>query len=158
MPVIEIATRIEAPIELCFDLARDIDLHVRSTEGTDERAVAGVQDGLIGVGEEVTWEATHFGFRHTLTSRITGFNRPCHFRDSQISGPFHSFDHDHFFSSESGSTVMRDVFAYQSPFGWLGSCVDRLFLRSYMETFLRKRANVIKVVAETGGSLGCPGQ
>jgi ligand-binding SRPBCC domain-containing protein len=152
MPVIEIATLINAPIELCFDLARDIELHMRSTEGTDEKAIAGIQHGLIGFGEEVTWEATHFGIRHRLTSRITAFERPCHFRDSQTQGPFHSFDHDHFFTSDSGSTLMRDVFAYQSPFGWLGRRVDRLFLRSYMTKFLQQRANVIKHVAESTAS------
>ncbi len=32
-PIIEIATLITAPIDLCFDLARDIDLHIKSTEG-----------------------------------------------------------------------------------------------------------------------------
>lgn len=39
MPVIELFTSITAPPEICFDLARDIDLHVRSTPGTNERAV-----------------------------------------------------------------------------------------------------------------------
>jgi ligand-binding SRPBCC domain-containing protein len=147
MPIIEIATLINAPIELCFDLARDIDLHIKSAEGTNERAVAGVTCGLIGPGEEVTWQATHFGFRHTLTSRIGVFNPPHHFRDSQISGPFHHFDHDHFFSSQSGATLMRDVFSYESPFGLLGRCADRLFLRSYLTAFLEKRAKVIEATA-----------
>jgi ligand-binding SRPBCC domain-containing protein len=148
VPVIEIATLIAAPAELCFDLARDIDLHIKSTEGTDERAVGGVTSGLINLGEEVTWEATHLGFRQRLTSRITAFDRPYHFRDSQVKGPFHHFDHDHFFHVES-ATLMRDVFRFQSPMGWLGVCADSLFLRAYMTAFLEKRARVIKETAET---------
>jgi len=80
MPVIDFVTAINAPLEICFDLARDIDLHVESTPGTEERAVDGVTSGFIGLGEEVTWEATHFGIRQRLASRITAFDRPYHFR------------------------------------------------------------------------------
>ena len=56
MPLVRLETLIHAPIDRCFDLSRDIDLHIRSTEGTEEIAVAGVTTGLIGLGEEVTWE------------------------------------------------------------------------------------------------------
>lgn len=149
MPVIELLTSINAPIETCFDLARDIDLHIVSTQGTHEKAVAGVMSGLIGLGEEVTWEATHFGVRQRLTSRITAFDRPHHFRDCQVKGLFRRFDHDHFFTEQPGTTVMRDVFNYESPWGALGRCADRWFLQSYLETFLMKRALVIKAAAET---------
>jgi len=151
MPIIDVSTFISAPVEVCFDLARDIDLHVASTQGTDEKAVGGVTSGLIGLGEEVTGEATHCGSRQRLTSRITLFDRPYHFRDSQVKGAFHHFDHDHFFTVESGATVMRDVFDYGPPFGLFGRCADRWFLQSYMERFLKKRALVIKAAAEANG-------
>ena len=150
MPIINIDTSIKAPIEACFDLARSIEIHIRSTEGTNEKAIAGTTSGLIGLGEEVTWEATHFGIRQTLTSRITLFDRPNRFRDSQVRGPFRRFDHDHFFTTKEATTVMRDVFDYESPFGLLGRCADRLFLRSYMRRLLARRARVIKEVAEAG--------
>jgi ligand-binding SRPBCC domain-containing protein len=152
MPVIEFTVSINAPIERCFDLARDIDLHIASTLGTQEQAVAGVTSGLIGPGEEVTWEATHFGIRQRLTSRITMYDRPRHFRDSQVRGAFRRFDHDHYFTPAkpdgSGATMMREVFDYESPLGPLGRVADWLFLRAYMEAFLRKRALVIKTAAE----------
>src|ERR1700688_3914049 len=113
MPLILLETRIEAPIELCFDLARDIEHHMRSTKRTREVAIAGVTKGLIKFGEEVTWEATHFGIRQRLTVRITAFDRPNHFRDSQIRGAFRRFDHDHYFeATANGATLMRDVFDY----------------------------------------------
>ena len=101
MPVVTVTTKILAPIELCFDLARSIDPHVESTKQTRERAVAGVITGLIGRNEEVTWEATHFGVRQRLTSRITAFDRPRHFRDSMARGIFTRFDHDHFVHAPS---------------------------------------------------------
>jgi hypothetical protein len=99
MPLVLLETRIEAPVERCFDLARDIDLHMRSTQRTREVAIAGVTKGLINFGDEVTWEATHFSIRQRLTSRITAFDRPNHFRDSQASGASRRFDHDHRFET-----------------------------------------------------------
>ena len=148
MPIIELLTSINAARELCFDLTRDIELHIRSTQGTGELAVSGVTTGLMKLGEEVTWEATHFGVRQKLTSRITRYDRPGHFRDSQVRGAFHRFDHDHFFTVESDGTMMRDVFDYESPFGLLGRLADRWFLRSYMTKLLKNRALVIKAAAE----------
>ena len=148
MPVIDFSTSITVPPEICFDLARAIDLHVKSTAGTNERAVAGITSGLIGLGQEVTWEATHFGIRQRLTSRITAFDRPNHFRDSLVGGAFSRFDHDHFFLPEGNGTIMRDVFDYESPFGWLGRLAHVLFLRSYMLGLLARRAKIIKLAAE----------
>ena len=54
MAVIRIVTRIAAPMEWCFDLARDIDFHTRSLADTGERAVAGRTTGLIGLGDDGT--------------------------------------------------------------------------------------------------------
>ena len=42
IPAIELSIEICAPIERVFDLARSINIHVLSTEGTSERAIAGV--------------------------------------------------------------------------------------------------------------------
>ena len=148
MPVIDFLTSITAPPEICFDLAREIDLHIKSTPGTNERAVAGITSDLIGLDQEVTWEATHFGIRQRLTSRITAFDRPNHFRDSLVHGAFSRFDHDHFFLPEGNGTIMRDVFDYESPFGWLGRLAHVLFLRSYMLGLLARRAKIIKLAAE----------
>ena len=55
MTRIELVTSIKAPAERCFDLARSIDLHMASTSGTGEQAIAGITSGLIGLGQEVTW-------------------------------------------------------------------------------------------------------
>ena len=146
--MITIVTSIQAPIEFCFDLARSVELHVESTSETQERAVEGVTSGLLNLNDQVTWEAIHFGVRQRLTSRIVAFNRPHHFRDSQVRGPFRRFDHDHFFQQDLGGTIMRDVFDYDSPMGWLGGCVDWIFLESYMRKFLQKRVGIIKMAAE----------
>jgi ligand-binding SRPBCC domain-containing protein len=146
---IELLMRVAAPVERCFDLARSIDLHQLSTAATGERAVAGRTSGLIGPGEEVTWRARHLGVWQTLTSRITAYERPVHFRDSQVRGAFRRFDHDHFFAREGDATVLRDVFDYDAPLGLLGRAAERIFLTAYMRRFLVERNRVLRVVAES---------
>ncbi|HEX7518598.1 MAG TPA: SRPBCC family protein [Chthoniobacterales bacterium] len=149
MPVIELTTEVRAPIERTFDLSRSVELHMASTAHTGERAVAGVTSGLMALGQEVTWRARHFFIWQHLTSRITAFERPFHFRDSLVRGAFRRFDHDHFFAERGEITVMHDVFDFQSPLGILGHMADRLFLIEYMRRLLLTRHALIKTVAET---------
>jgi ligand-binding SRPBCC domain-containing protein len=155
MPVISLTTHIRAPIEDCFDLARDVEIHLRSTAKTHEKIVGGMMRGLIGLHEEVTWEATHLGIRQRLTSRITIFNRPYHFRDSMVRGAFKRFDHDHFFAHDQGVTTMKDVFDYTSPLGLLGRLADMLVLERHIERLLRTRAEVICAAAQAGEAAQC---
>lgn len=121
-----------------------------STGDTNERAVAGVTNGLINLGEQVTWEAPHFGVRQRLTSRIVEMTRPTHFRDTMVSGAFRRFDHDHDFFERGNETLVRDRFDFQSPLGPLGSIADALVLTRYLTRLLRTRGEVIKRVAESG--------
>ena len=149
MPVIDMTTQIIAPIQRVFDLSRSVDLHAASTAQTGERAVAGVTSGLMSLGQEVTWRARHFGIWQCLTSRITAFDPPTHFRDSLVRGVFRRFDHDHFFSQQGEITIMRDVFDFQSRRGILGHIADILVLTRYLRHFLITRNATIKEAAET---------
>ncbi len=150
MPRIELLTPVAAPVERCFDLSRSIDLHQHSFAASGERAVGGVISGLIGLGERVTWEATHFGIEQRLTSEITAFDRPRHFRDSMVRGAFARFDHDHWFEPDgAGGTRIRDRFDYDAPLGPLGVLADLLFLERYMRRLLAGRNAVVKAVAES---------
>lgn len=149
MPVLLLQTLIRADIVTCFDLSRSIDLHKISTEQTNETAIKGCTSGLIGFNEFVTWKATHFGIRQQLTTKITAFDRPFHFRDEQIKGIFKSMVHDHYFEEREGIVVMNDVFEFHSPFGILGKLADQMILVRYLYALLQKRNHVIKDFAET---------
>jgi ligand-binding SRPBCC domain-containing protein len=149
MPVIVLRTRVAALPVRCFDLARDVDLHQRSTAASRERAVAGVTAGLLGAGDEVTWEATHFGVRQRLTSRITEFDSPKRFVDEMVRGAFARFRHEHQFLSVPDGTEMVDIFDYTAPLGPLGRLADGLFLRRYMTALLRARNAYLKRAAES---------
>ncbi|MBI1287343.1 MAG: cell division protein [Flavobacteriales bacterium] len=152
MPRIELTTIIEADINVVFDLSRSIDLHKISTKHTNEEAIAGRTSGLIELGETVTWRAKHFGIYQKLTSVITEFNRPNSFVDEMVHGAFKWFRHDHHFSfsQTSGKTIMKDVFEYESPLGFLGRIVDDLFLENYMRNLLEIRNQTIKEFSESG--------
>ena len=149
MSVIHLETRIAAPRERVFDLARSIDAHQQSTKDTNERVVAGVMSGLIGLGQEVTWEARHFGVTQQLSVRITQYDRPGHFQDVMLKGAFHHMRHDHSFIEHNGLTVMKDRFEFSSPLGFLGRITDALFLERYTRRLLEKRNAVLKHVAES---------
>lgn len=149
MPILELITLIQAPIERCFDLSRSIDLHLHSTAHTGEIAIAGVTSGLIGMGEEVTWRAKHFGVWQHLTSRISSYNRPHHFRDSMVRGAFQYLHHDHCFESQGSRTQMLDIFDYAAPFGILGRLVENTVLTNYLQRLLEVRNACIKRIAES---------
>lgn len=158
MPRIKLVTEINATPERCFDLARDLDLHVESLGHTGERAVAGKTSGLIGMGEEVKWRGRHFGVVHHHTSRITAYDRPRHFRDEMIRGRFNSFCHDHYFKPTSTGTRMVDEIQFKSPLGILGVLVDRLVLTRYLKRLIEMRNEVVRIAAESGVQSSSAGQ
>ncbi len=149
MPKIELVTEINSTLEICFDLSRSIDLHKISTAQTNEQAIAGRTRGLINLHEIVTWQATHFGVRQKLTSKITAFDRPNYFINEQTKGIFKSIIHEHNFEKVGDKVIMRDVFEFHSPFGLFGKIFNKLILTTYLKRLLTKRNQIIKEFAET---------
>ena len=150
MPTIQLEIEIKGNIETCFDLARSIDFHQLTTVKTNEKAIAGRTSGLINLDEYVTWQATHFGIRQKLTSRITALQRPFHFRDEQLKGAFKYIVHNHYFEQHGDRVIMKDVFSFQSPAGFLGKVFDKLVLTKYLKGFLVERNKLIKDYIESG--------
>lgn len=151
MTKFHLETRIDAPIDRVFDLARDIGSHERSMAHTGERAIAGRMSGPIEQGETVTWRARHFGLWWTMTSRITEVRAPTTFADEQEDGPFAWFRHRHTFRAEAGGTVMTDDWEHAAPFGLIGRLVDRVVLGRYMRHLLETRNVALKAEAEAQG-------
>ena len=148
MPEIVLETQINAPAETCFDLMRDIRLHTETTSKTDEKAVAGVTDGMIGLGQTVTFEGTHFGMRQRLTVKVVEFERPYLFVDEMIDGTFKTFKHIHEFEPRDSGTLMRDTLVWNSPFGILGRVVDVLLIERHLRGLVSGRNVMLKQIAE----------
>ena len=146
MPAFRVVTEIAAPVERCFDLSRSIDLHLESMLASKERAVDGVTSGLIAGGQEVSWQARHFGVQWRMTSRITEFDPPQRFVDEMVRGPFAAFRHEHHFDPSPTGTRMTDVVSFRMSLGPPANLPVGLYLRRLM----RIRNDVIRRKAEQG--------
>jgi hypothetical protein len=149
---IDETTIIHAPIERCFDLSRSVEVHLLANVHSGEQATAlgSVTSGLVGLDQEVTWRARHFGIWQTLTSKTTAIKSPRYFQVTMVRGIFRSMQADHLFRSvEPGVTEMTDRFCIAAPLPVLGPIAETLFLRRYMLALLRERNAVIKQVAES---------
>lgn len=136
----ELTTLLEAAPERVFDLSLSVDVHTASMRDSGERVVGGVRRGVLGPGDEVTWQARHLGRSWRMTSRITAHVRPTSFVDTQVSGPFATWHHAHYFEpTPEGGTRMRDVIEYAAPYWLLGRLAERLVLDRYLAGLIRKR-------------------
>ena len=147
MTVIHLSTNIDCDVARCFDLARSVDVHIKSASKTRERAIAGRSSGLCEAGDVIVWEAIHFGITQRLTVQITKMEKPFFFEDRMIDGAFKSMRHEHHFKEVDGKTIMVDKFEYTVPFGIFGKLFNVFVLRAYMKRFLRTRNSIIKSIA-----------
>ena len=149
---LEEITIIDAPIQRCFDLSRSVEVHLLSNIHSGEQTLAtgGVTSGLVGLSQQVTWRAKHFGVWQNLTSTTTALQSPTYFQVTMVRGIFRSMQADHWFRTlPSGATEMKDDFRVAAPLPLLGLVAEALFLRRYMLALLRERNAVIKQVAES---------
>jgi len=135
----ECTTHSAMPIQQLFDLARSIDAHTGSMAKSRERAIAGTVTGLIGLGQDVTWRAWHFGVPLRMTSRVTAMEAPSSFTDEQVRGPFAHFRHVHLFRRDGDGTIMTDQIEFSAPFGPLGLLVEKVVLAQYLRALIEDR-------------------
>ena len=149
---IQETTVIDAPIQRCFDLARNVEVHLIANVHSGEQALAvgEITSGFVGLGQKVTWRAKHFGMWQDLTSEMTAFRPPFFFQNTMLSGAFRSMQADHYFRSMfSGATEMVDRFRIAAAIPLAGRLAETLVLRRYMSTLNRRRCQVIKEIAES---------
>lgn len=149
MPFIQLTTFIAAPVERVFDLSRSIDLHKSSMTRYNEKPIAGTINGLINLGEEVTWKAKHIYKERILKVRITAMQKPFSFIDEQVKGIFKLMKHEHFFKPCDNGTIMIDQFYFDLHKGLLGKWLSHLYVNRYITQLLEERNKAIKTAAET---------
>jgi len=144
-----IETHINAPIERCFDLARDVGAHAESAAFSSEHVVEpGRTYGLLELGDLVAFEGRHFGIRQRFVAKITGFDRPNRFVDEMVDGAFKWLRHVHDFEVDRNATLMRDTLEWEAPFGIVGRLADVIFLRRHMRWFVATKQTALKRIAE----------
>lgn len=145
MAEVRVETFVAAPPERVYEATLDPHIHARTAPGR-ERVVAGRSP--LGLDDEVTFEATHFGVRQRLTARITLLEPPFAVEDTMVRGAFRSLWHRHEFHPVKGGTRMVDEMVFYSP---LGSVFDAWVLAPYMRRFLRRRgAALARLLREAG--------
>ena len=148
MTTIQLSTAINAPIEIIFDLSRNIDVHQQSTAKSNETAIDGITSGLINLNETVTWRGKHFGVYLTHKSIISAMVIPTYFVDEMLEGKFRSFKHQHTFIQKKRFVIMEDKIQYETPYGIFGKLFDHFLLKKHLTTFILDRNLFIKALAE----------
>lgn len=113
-----------------------------------EKVVSGRRSGRFTEGEEVTWQARHFGVRWRMTSRITEIQYPHRFVDQQVTGPFAAFHHEHRFVELPEHTLLIDRISLRAPLGPLGRLTENLGLGRYMEQLIVQRNQYLHQAVE----------
>jgi ligand-binding SRPBCC domain-containing protein len=149
MPTIHLTTFVAAPIQVVFDLSRNIELHKRSMTDYKEEAVAGTRFGLIEKDETVTWKAKHFFKNRLLRVKVTELKKPERFTDEQVQGDFKMMKHEHHFKPCDNGTIMIDLFHYEVPYGMIGKWFNNFYLTRYIKRLLETRNKTIKDYAES---------
>jgi len=99
------------------------------------------QSQAAGVGSEMVISfrpVARLPFRVSWIARITEFVWNDHFCDTQLKGPFASWNHCHHIASETregvNGTLIVDELEYALPMGPLGTLAHGLFVRRQMES------------------------
>ena len=71
MGKIHLTTIIHAPAKRVFDFSRNINLHRIFSSTTYEKALEGINTGLIKENETVTWQAKYLFKKREFTLKIT---------------------------------------------------------------------------------------
>jgi ligand-binding SRPBCC domain-containing protein len=149
MVTIKLNTWVNAPEERCFLLATSIEFHIASARPMKEKPVSGVTSGLLREGDTVKWSARHFMLRLTHTSLVEVSRPFSHFREVMIAGIFARYEHEHFFAAMDDGTRVRDELKFAARFGPLGRMMERLVMRRYMTSLLKRRNAALKHAAES---------
>jgi len=84
------------------------------------------------------------GIPMNWVTEITTVNAPHHFVDTQLSGPYVHWHHQHFFKAIDGGVEMEDIVHYELPLGILGNLAHRLFVRKKVENIFNFREEVLR--------------
>jgi hypothetical protein len=80
----------------------------------------------------------------TWKTKITAWEPPRRFEDTQLAGPYKAWVHEHLFEPENSGTRMTDRVCYRSRGGPLELLVDSLFVRSRLERIFAFREEALR--------------
>jgi ligand-binding SRPBCC domain-containing protein len=142
MITIRLTTWVDAPMELCFRLATNVEFN-------SANATKGAGADTFQVGDTFDRSAWRMGLRVSHTSRIEEVRPFTYFREVMIAGGFRHFEHEHHFAPMDDGTRVRSEVRFSAGFGPLGLLVERILLRRYVMKLLMRRHMRLKDVVES---------
>ena len=84
------------------------------------------------------------------TTEITEWDPPHGFVDTQISGPYVLWRHQHRFTADGSGTRINDTVSYILPFGALGAVVHRAFVKRDLQAIFDHRQQRVRELLRPG--------
>lgn len=141
------SVHIHAPIDRCFLLSTHVEL---TAQALGMEPVAGKTAGTAGKGDTVVLGRWSFGLPHRHESVITRYERPGFFQDTMVRGRFRKYQCGHRFMEIDGHTLVIDKVQFSMPLGWVGRKVGKKLVIPAITKLLRRRMELLKLVAENG--------
>jgi ligand-binding SRPBCC domain-containing protein len=145
MITIRLTTWVNAPVELCFSLARSVEFNAAVAS-----AVHGDRTGELHAGDTVDWSGWRWGLRLSHTSRFEVIRPYTYIHETMAAGGFRTYEQELHFAPMDDGTRVRDEVRFTAPMGPLGLVLERVLLRQYVGRLLVERHRWLKQVAESG--------
>lgn len=138
---------IAAPIELVFDLARDVGVHAGAWARTGAQAVAtGVTEGRLSAGDLVSLRYRRFGVSWRYDARVVVCEPPNRLVDVQDHGPWRSMRHEQRLVETGAGTLLLNELSWHGGPG--AGLLDGLVLRRHLRRLLLVHDTHLRQVAE----------
>jgi len=100
-------------------------------------------------GALIDYQLRLFGIPFRWQTEIVEYKPGKRFRDVQVRGPYHTWNHLHEFSEIPGGTLIVDRIEYKVRFGIFGSIARELFVRRDLDRIFQYRQE--KIAERFGG-------
>ena len=136
--------RVELPIEEAFAFYGDAHNLERITPPLLRFEVITPRPIEMGVGTLIEYRLRLHRVPVRWRTRITAWEPPGRFVDTQIKGPYSLWEHTHTFTEDGpGATIIEDRVRYSIPFGPLGRLANRLLVRRDLREIFDYRRDAV---------------
>ncbi len=95
---------------------------------------------------QIDYSLRLFALTFKWQTRITQWQPPVQFVDSQVKGPYRIWEHTHFFEEKEGGTLMRDRVKYLSRGGLLAPLLHAFFVTDKVsKIFDYRKKQILKI-------------
>jgi len=101
---------------------------------------------IMAVGTRIEYRIRLNGIPFRWISEISVWEPGVMFTDVQLAGPYHTWRHEHRFSTDGDRTIVEDVIAYSLPVPLVDGLVNGLFVEPRIRKIFAHRAEKIKEV------------